>query len=113
MSKQVLPEIILNYIDASNKHNVETYANTFSNDGIIEENSIVKEIIGKEEIKEYFTMYFVKTQTHTEIINYSVDKNFVDMRVLFKGNFAGKEIIGIYQFYLHNGQIVKLRADLE
>jgi hypothetical protein len=113
MSDLILPKVVLNYIHASNAHDVEAYLSTFSDSGVIEEESIGRDLIGREEIKDYFVTYFVKTQTHTEIIDYSVNNNVIVMRVLFKGNFAGKEIIGLYQFSLKNDQIEKLRADLE
>jgi hypothetical protein len=113
MRDPVLPKVILNYIHASNAHDAEAYLNTFSDRGVIEEQSIGRDLIGREEIKDYFVTYFVKMQTHTEIIDYTVNHNVIDMRVLFKGNFAGKEIIGLYQFFLKDDQIEKLRADLE
>jgi hypothetical protein len=113
MNKKNLPIVVTDYIDASNNHDIEAYISAFSEKAIIEEESIGKTLKGKEEIKNYFVNYFVETLTHTEIIDYEMNENFVDMKVLFKGNFAGGEIVGIYQFYLENKKIIKLKADLE
>ncbi|OOM81111.1 nuclear transport factor 2 family protein [Clostridium sp. BL-8] len=113
MNKQALPKIIESYIDASNKHDVEAYVNTFSDSCEIQEKSIGSNLIGKNEVRNYFSTYFVGYETYTEIIEYYVKENFVDMRVLFKGNFPENEITGLYQFFIEEGKIVKLVADLE
>lgn len=112
-SEPSLPQVIIDYIDASNAHNVEAYMNTFSNDAVIKEESIGSDLTGSAEIEDYFVTYFVKMNTRTEMISYTSNHNVIDMRVLFKGDFPGKEIIGTYQFSLENEKIVQLTADLE
>lgn len=113
MNQVILPAVILEYLDASNQHDIEGYARTFSNNGRIEEDSLGRDLVGKKEIVDYFTTYFVGTNTHTDIIGYTINDDIVDMRVLFKGDFAGKEVIGLYKFFLNNGRIEKLKCDLE
>ncbi|MNO21366.1 SnoaL-like domain protein [compost metagenome] len=113
MSERILPEVVTRYLHASNDHDVEAYLNTFTEKAVIEEESIGRDLASKEEIRNYFETYFVKMNTHTEIIEYAVNDNAIDMRVLFKGDFPGKEIVGLYQFILRDGRIHKLKADLE
>lgn len=113
MNQVILPAVILEYLEASNQHDIEGYARTFSNNGRIEEDSLGRDLVGKKEIVDYFTTYFVGTNTHTDIIGYTINDDIVDMRVLFKGDFAGKEVIGLYKFFLNNGRIEKLKCDLE
>ncbi|ASS64931.1 SnoaL-like domain-containing protein [Paenibacillus sp. RU4T] len=113
MSQTDLPAVVLDYIEASNRHHVEGYVNAFSEHAVIEENSLGRNLLGRQEIADYFIAYFVKTNTITEIIDFTVNSDVVNMRVLFKGDFAGNEIIGVYQFDLKNGRIEKLKADLE
>jgi hypothetical protein len=113
MTQLVLPAVVVEYLEASNRHDVEGYARTFSNNGRIEEDSLGRDLVGKKEIVDYFTTYFVGTNTYTDIIEYTVNDVVVDMRVLFKGDFAGNEVIGLYKFFLNNGQIEKLKCDLE
>lgn len=113
MNKQTLPVTISNYIDGSNLHDMQMYISTFADSAIIEEKSIGIDLKGREEIQYYFQNYFINYQTHTGIIEYEIKENVVDMRVLFKGDFPGKEIIGFYQFWIENDKIVKLVANLE
>lgn len=113
MSERILPEVVTRYLHASNDHDVEAYLNTFSEKAVIEEESIGRNLASKEEIKNYFATYFVNMNTHTELIKYAVNENIIDMQVLFKGEFPGKEIVGHYQFTLRDGRIHKLKADLE
>lgn len=108
-----LPQVIIDYINASNAHDVEAYMNTFSDRAVIKEESIGSDLTSRAEIEDYFVTYFVKMNTRTEMISYTSKHNVIDMRVLFKGDFPGKEIIGTYQFCLENETIVRLTADLE
>ncbi|WP_379135185.1 nuclear transport factor 2 family protein [Paenibacillus sp. sgz500958] len=113
MNKQTLPVSISTYIEGSNKYDMDMYLSAFSDSAMIEEKSIGQDLKGKVEIQNYFLDYFINYQTHTEIIEYKVKENVVDMRVLFKGSFPGNEIMGFYQFWLEDGKIIKLVADLE
>ncbi|CAM4446024.1 hypothetical protein FHS16_003952 [Paenibacillus endophyticus] len=113
MTQVGLPSVVIDYLEASNRHDVEGYARTFSNDGRIEEDSLGRELVGTKEIIDYFKTYFIGTNTHTDIIEYTVIDEVVDMRVWFKGDFVGKKIIGLYKFFLNNGRIEKLKCDLE
>lgn len=111
--KKPLPQAVLDYIDASNNHDVEAYLNAFSESAVIEEASIGRDLRGKSEIRDYFVSYFIKYETQTEILDYSIEQNTVDMHVWFKGVFPGNEIGGFYRFVLEDGKIAKLLADLE
>lgn len=113
MTDLLLPQVIVNYIDASNAHDAKAYMNTFSYQAVIKEESIGRDLAGQTEIENYFVTYFVKMNTRTEIMSYSIQNHVVDMRVLFKGDFPGREIIGTYQFHVHNDKIEQLTADLE
>ncbi|KQX44658.1 nuclear transport factor 2 family protein [Paenibacillus sp. Root444D2] len=108
-----LPEIVSDYIKASNEHDLESYMNTFADNGIIIEESIGSMLVGSQEIGGYFQTYFINYRTCTEILEYDVNNNVIDMRVLFTGDFPGNKVIGIYQFFLESDRIVKLRANLE
>lgn len=112
MTNTGLPEAVERYVEASNRHDVEGYAGTFSEHGKIQEDSLGRDYVGKKEISEYFTAYFVETNTQTTILDYVVQEDEVHMNVLFKGDFAGKEAIGRYRFYLKQGRIEWLTADL-
>lgn len=46
-------------------------------------------------------------------MDYSINDGVVSMKVLFRENFAGGEIVGLYQFSLKDGRIQKLTADLD
>ncbi|ANS73886.1 hypothetical protein AWM70_04285 [Paenibacillus yonginensis] len=113
MKTETLPEAVQSYIDASNAHHIQHYIDTFSEHAVLIEESIGRDLAGKEEIKDYFVTYFVKTSTNTEILEYTINGHTVDMKVMFKGNFAGGEIRGLYRFELAGGKIIKLTADLE
>jgi ketosteroid isomerase-like protein len=113
MNRKNLPDIVVTYIEGSNMHDMEMYLNAFSDTAIIEEKSIGRVLHGKEDIKHYFQDYFIDYNTYTEIIEYEVKENYVDMRVLFKGDFLGNKIIGLYKFFNEDGKIIKLIADLE
>lgn len=113
MSTKILPEIVATYIDASNRLEVKDYVATFALDATIKEDSIGKELVGRSEIANYFTTYFVNTKTHTELLDYTIKGDTVNMRVMFRGNFSGGEIVGLYHFLLKDGLIQELKADLE
>lgn len=109
-----LPRIITKYIEMSNDYNVQEYVSTFSTDAIIKERSLGKTLLGKKDIEQYFNTYFINYQTHTEIKQFTAIDNFIDMKVIFRGDFPEGEIGGIYKFTLnHNGLISILEADLE
>ncbi|MCL6663894.1 MULTISPECIES: hypothetical protein [Paenibacillus] len=113
MRDSSLPKVVLEYINASNAHDVGAYLNTFTDNSVIIEQSIGRDLIGRGEIEHYFTTYFIEYDTHTEIIDFTIDNSVIDMRVLFKGHFPEGEIIGLYQFHLKDNHIEQLRADLE
>jgi ketosteroid isomerase-like protein len=112
MNNPLLPQVVADYIDASNAHDVEAYMRTFSESAVIIEESIGKNLTRRAEIENYFVTYFVRMNTRTEIISYSAVDNVIDMYVLFKGDFPGKEITGSYQFTLLQDKIGQLTADL-
>lgn len=115
MEKQ-LPEVILNYIEASNHYDENGYADSFTENGVIDEQSVGREFKGKEEIKEYFRDYFIDYETSTKIREYQIKDNVITVIVIFKGNFPNgdKGISGYYQFVLSpTGKIEKLIADLK
>lgn len=115
MGKQ-LPEVILNYIEASNNYDENRYADSFAENGVIDEQSVGREFEGKEEIKEYFRDYFIDYKTSTKIKEYQIEDNVVTVMVMFKGIFPNGDqgILGYYQFILSPaGKIGKLIADLK
>ncbi len=112
MDRIELPEVVLTYIKNSNMQSIDLYLSTFLDTAIIEEKSIGKDISGKEEIGSYFQDYFISYNTLTEILNYKVKDNHVEMHVLFKGTFPGGEVGGLYEFFIEDNKIVKLIADL-
>ncbi|MCM3628155.1 hypothetical protein M3194_12350 [Paenibacillus glycanilyticus] len=111
MKELDLPAAVIEYLEASNRHDIESYVRSFSDNAQIEEVSLGHTLVGKE-IENYFVTYFVRTNTHTDIIEYTINEEVVNMRVWFKGDFAGNEVVGLYTFFLNNGRIEKLKCDL-
>lgn len=112
MNKE-LPAVVFLYIESSNKHDTEGYINTFSDQAVVIEKSIGKDLSGKEELKDYFQTYFVEYDTDTEIVEYSYfPDGRIDMKVLFRGDFSEKETMGSYVFTLKDDLIAVLEADL-
>lgn len=112
-TEKFLPDIVSDYIKASNEHNMESYLNTFTKNAVIIEESLGSVLIGSQDIGNYFETYFINYRTSTEILEYNVNNNVIDMRVLFTGDFPQNKVIGSYQFLLENDQIAKLTANLE
>ncbi|RKL65864.1 hypothetical protein CR203_18610 [Salipaludibacillus neizhouensis] len=109
-----LHPIISKFMEMLNLHNTEGYEETFSKDAVINEISVGRNYEGKEEIKEYFTNYFIGYNTQTKLVSHT-NENYdkVNVRVFFTGDFPGGEIYGSFKFILHDGYITYLEADLE
>jgi len=111
-----LPEIISKYIEASNDFDETGYADTFIDNGVIDELSVGRKFEGEEEIKQYFRDYFIDYKTSTKIQEYQIKDNVVTVKVIFKGSFpnGGQGISGFYEFSLSpTGKIEQLIADLK
>ncbi len=113
MNENELLEVVLNFIKSSNMLDVNMYLSSFSDTAMIEEKSINNDLYGKEEIRRYFQDYFINYHTQTEVLNYKVKESYLKMRVQFKGDFTGNEVVGLYKFFIEDKRIVKLIADLE
>lgn len=50
MSQTDLPAVVSDYIEASNRHDVKGYVNTFSEHAVIEEDSLGRNLQGRQEI---------------------------------------------------------------
>ena len=101
-----LPPVIKNYIDASNKHDVQSILSCFSDDAIVRDEG--KELRGKEAIEGWIVQTIEKYKFHFEPLSIQRDDVEVVVAVEVSGTFDGSPVSLDYHFVIENDQILSL-----
>jgi ketosteroid isomerase-like protein len=101
-----LPRIIKKYVDASNKHNVQSILSCFSDDAIVHDEG--KEFRGKKTIEGWIVQTIEKYKFQFEPLTIKDDNVEVVVAVEVSGTFDGSPVSLDYHFVIENDQILSL-----
>jgi ketosteroid isomerase-like protein len=105
-----LPEVIRNYIDASNEHDVKAIVSCFSEDALVRDEAA--EYRGRNNIKEWIGQTIKKYKFHFNPLNLKHDENekvVVTMEV--SGTFDGSPVKLDFHFTILNDRISTLSVE--
>jgi ketosteroid isomerase-like protein len=107
-----IQKFIKEWLALSNSYDTENYLNTYAENAILNDPSIGRKFTGHNEIREYFTTYFIGYKTQTRLIKLDIDGNKAHLEVDFTGEFPGGKIGGMFDFNFKDGKISTAKADL-
>jgi ketosteroid isomerase-like protein len=99
-----LPEIIEQYVDANNRHDVKSILSCFSDDAVVQDEG--EELRGKKAIEGWIVKTIEKYQFHFKPLRVKDDDRETVVAVEVSGTFDGSPVTLDYHFTAHNGQIV-------
>jgi len=102
--KTKLPEIIQKYVDASNRHDVQSILACFSDDAVVQDEG--EELRGKEAIEGWIVKTIEKYKFHFEPLRVEHEGVEIVVAVEVSGTFDGSPITLNYHFTIESGQIV-------
>lgn len=103
---------IQDWLASGNAYDTDTYLNKYNENAVLNDPSVGRKYIGRQEIKDYFTSYFIGYKTQTKLVKLTTDKNKAYLEVLFTGTFPEGTIGGTFDFTFKNGKIATVTADL-
>jgi hypothetical protein len=104
-----LPTIIKKYIDAGNKHDVETSLSCFSEGAIVHDEG--KELRGKKAIEGWLVKTIEKYKFQFKPLNVDDNNAEIVVEVEVSGTFDGSPVSLEYHFTLANDEILSLKID--
>ena len=104
-----LPEIIKQYIDASNKHDVKSIVSCFADDAVIHDEGERHQ--GKPAIEGWAVKTIEKYDFQFKPLSITSADTDVIVAMEVSGTFDGSPITVDYHFTIGNGKIVSLAVD--
>jgi len=105
-------EFITSWLEASNSYNTEKYIEKYAEGAVLNDPSVGRKFVGRDEIREYYNTYFIGYKTQTRLVKLTTSENQAHLEVDFTGEFPGGQIGGMFDFTFKNGKIATVRADL-
>jgi ketosteroid isomerase-like protein len=105
-------EFITDWLEISNSYDTEKYLAKYAEDAILNDPSVGRIFVGRDEIKEYYNTYFIGYKTQTRLVKLSTNENKAHLQVDFTGEFPGGQIGGMFDFTFKDGKIATIMADL-
>ena len=104
-----LPEIIKQYVDASNQHDVQSIVSCFADDAIIHDEGETHQ--GKPAIEAWVVKTIEKYNFQFKPLSITSGDTEVVVAMEVSGTFDGSPITVDYHFSIGNGKIVSLAVD--
>jgi len=101
-----LPEVIADYINASNTHNVTAVLACFSSSATVRDQN--QTISGKKLIKDWIANTIAKFESRFEPLRMREGDDETALLVNVTGNFPGSPVTLNYQFKIKSGKILSL-----
>lgn len=105
-------EFITDWLEASNSYDAEKYLEKYIEDAVVNDPSVGRTFVGREEIRAYYNTYFIGYKTQTRLVKLTTNENKAHLEVNFTGEFPGGQISGLFDFTFKNGRIATVLADL-
>lgn len=103
------PQIIQEYIDASNKHDVKSIVSCFSDNAVVHDEG--EELHGKKAIEGWIVKTIEKYKFHAKLLSVKEDNSNTIVSVEVSGTFDGSPVILDYHFVTENGKILSLKIE--
>lgn len=107
-----IEEFITSWLEASNSYDTENYLEKYAEDAILNDPSVGRIFVGRNEIQEYYNTYFIGYKTQTRLVKLTTNDNKAHLEVDFTGEFPGGQIGGTFDFTFKDGKIATAKADL-
>ena len=104
-----LPHVIQNYVDSSNRHDVQSIISCFSDDGVVRDEG--KALRGKSAIEDWIRATIEKYKFHFKPLGIKQELDEIVAAVEVSGTFDGSPITLDYRFRIQTEKIVSLAID--
>ena len=104
-----LPEIIQEYVDASNRHDAKAILACFLNDAVVHDEG--KEFRGVEMIEDWILKTIEKYKFHFKALSVKEEEPGVVVAIEVSGTFPGSPVAPDYHFTLERDKILSLTID--
>ena len=101
-----LPHIIKEYVDSSNRHDVQSILSGFSDDAVVRDEG--KTLHGKKAIEEWITKTIEKYKFHFNPLSIKHDAAEIVVAVEVSGTFDGSPVTLDYHFVVAGDKILSL-----
>ena len=101
-----LPHIIKEYVDSSNRHDVQSILSCFSDDAVVRDEGEM--LHGKKGIEEWITKTIEKYKFHFNPLSIKHDAAEIVVAVEVSGTFSGSPVTLDYHFVVAGGKILSL-----
>jgi ketosteroid isomerase-like protein len=107
--KVTLPQVIKEYIDASNAHDVNAILSCFSDDASVLDEG--RDFRGKKMIEDWVVKTIEKYKFHFTPLSVKSDDPKIVVSVEVSGTFAGSPVTPDYRFTIESGKILSLAIE--
>jgi hypothetical protein len=107
-----IKKFVTEWLDASNSYNTEKYLEKYLENAVLNDPSVGRKFVGRDEIRDYYNTYFIGYKTQTRLIKLETNDNKAHLEVSFTGEFPGDQIGGLFDITFKNGKIEAIMADL-
>lgn len=107
-----IKEFITDWLEVSNSYDTEKYLDKYLEDAVLNDPSVGRTFVGRDEIREYYNTYFIGYKTQTSLVKLTTNENKAHLQVDFTGEFPGGQIGGMFDFTIKDGKIETVNADL-
>lgn len=107
-----IKEFVTDWLEASNSYNTEKYLEKYLEDAVLNDPSVGRKFVGRDEIRDYYNTYFIGYKTQTRLVKMTTNENKAHLEVDFTGDFPEGQIGGLFDITFKNGKIEAVMADL-
>ena len=101
-----LPGVIQEYVEASNRHDMQAILSCFSDHAVVQDEA--REYRGKKEIKNWIVATIEKYNFRFQPVSSKDDNGEIIVSIKISGSFTGSPVTPDYHFTITNGQISSL-----
>jgi ketosteroid isomerase-like protein len=104
-----LPHVIQNYVDSSNRHDVQSILSCFSDDAVVHDEA--ETLHGKKAIEDWITKTIAKYKFQFKPVSVREDDAEIVATIEVSGTFDGSPITLDYHFAIEKGAISALAIE--
>lgn len=104
-----LPYIVQSYVDASNRHDVESILSCFSDDAVVHDEA--ETLHGRQAIEDWVTRTIEKYKFRFKPLSIKDDSAEIVVAVEVSGTFDGSPVTLDYHFMIESDKILSLTID--